>query len=122
MSAPVETVRDPANVIKWIAVVALLIAATLVSRFLPELSVVWRALAMVSLGLVALVLALLTQQGKAFVDLLRQAQVELRKVVWPTKPETWQTTLIVLVVVLVMSLLLWGMDSLFGLAISAVIG
>ncbi|WP_022957088.1 preprotein translocase subunit SecE [Perlucidibaca piscinae] len=122
MSAPVETVRDPANVIKWIAVVALLIAATLVNRFLPELSVVWRALAMVSLGLVALVLALLTQQGKAFVDLLRQAQVELRKVVWPTKPETWQTTLIVLVVVLVMSLLLWGMDSLFGLAISAVIG
>ena len=122
MSAPVETVRDPANVIKWIAVVALLIAATLVNRFLPELSVVWRALAMVSLGLVALVLALLTQQGKAFVDLLRQAQVELRKVVWPTKPETWQTTLIVLVVVLVMSHLLWGMDSLFGLAISAVIG
>jgi len=117
MSAPVETVRDPANVIKWVAVVALLIAATLVNRFLPELSVAWRGLAMVSL-----VLALLTQQGRAFVDLLRQAQVELRKVVWPTKPETWQTTLIVLVVVLIMSLLLWGMDSLFGLAISAVIG
>jgi len=122
MSAPVETVRDPANVIKWVAVVALLIAATLVNRFLPELSVAWRGLAMVSLGLVSLVLALLTQQGRAFVDLLRQAQVELRKVVWPTKPETWQTTLIVLVVVLIMSLLLWGMDSLFGLAISAVIG
>lgn len=122
MTAPVETVRDPSNVIKWVAAVALLIAATLVNRYLPDLSVIVRALAMVALGVVALVLALLTQQGKAFLDLLKLAQVELRKVVWPSRDETWRTTLIVLAVVLVMSLLLWGMDSLFGLAISAVIG
>lgn len=122
MTAPVETVRDPSNAIKWVAVVLLLIAATMVGRFLPDLALALRGLIMVALGIVALVLALLTQQGKAFLDLLKQAQVEVRKVVWPTKAETWQTTLIVLGVVLVMSLLLWGMDSLFGLAISAVIG
>lgn len=122
MTAPVETVRDPSNAIKWVAVVLLLIAATMVGRFLPDLALALRGLIMVALGVLALVLALLTQQGKAFLDLLKQAQVEVRKVVWPTKAETWQTTLIVLGVVLVMSLLLWGMDSLFGLAISAVIG
>ncbi len=122
MTAPVETVRDPSNAIKWVAAVLLLVAATLVNRYLPDLAVALRGLIMVALGAVALVLALLTQQGKAFLDLLKLAQVEVRKVVWPTKAETWQTTLVVLVVVLVMSLLLWGMDSLFGLAISAVIG
>ena len=122
MTAPVETVRDPGNAIKWVVVVLLLVAASLVNRFLPDMAVLGRGLIMVALGGVALVLALLTRQGKSFLDLFRQAQVEVRKVVWPTRAETWQTTMIVLVVVLVMALLLWGMDSLFGLAISAVIG
>lgn len=122
MTTPVETVRDPANAVKWVVVVALLIAATLVNRLLPELSGLLRGLLMVGLGALALVVAFVTSQGRSFLDLLKQAQVEVRKVVWPTKQETWQTTLIVLVVVLVMSLLLWGMDSLFGFLISAAIG
>jgi len=122
MTAPVETVRDPGNTIKWVVVVLLLVAASLVNRYLPDLSVLVRGLIMVALGGVALALALLTRQGKSFLDMFKQAQVELRKVVWPTRAETWQTTMIVLLVVVVMSLLLWGMDSLFGWAISAVIG
>jgi len=122
MTAPVETVRDPKNTIKWVVAVALVVAAALVNRMLPELSLVLRGLLMTALGVAALVVAALTLQGKSFIDLLQQAQVELRKVIWPTRQETSQTTLIVLVVVVIMSLLLWGMDSLFGFAISAVIG
>jgi len=122
MTAPVETVRDPKNTLKWVVVVALIIAAAMVNRMLPDLSLVLRGLLMTALGVAALVVAALTLQGKSFIDLLQQAQVELRKVVWPTRQETSQTTLIVLVVVVIMSLLLWGMDSLFGFAISAVIG
>ena len=122
MTAPVETVRDPKNTMKWVVAIALIAAAALVIRMLPEMSLVLRGLLMTALGVAALVLAALTLQGKSFIDLLQQAQVELRKVVWPTRQETSQTTLIVLVVVVIMSLLLWGMDSLFGFAISAVIG
>jgi preprotein translocase subunit SecE len=65
---------------------------------------------------------LTTTQGQAFLKLLKEAQVEARRVVWPTKDETMQTTLIVFAVVVVMSLVLWGVDSLFGWMISAVIG
>ena len=122
MTAPVETVREQKNTIKWVVAVALVVAAALVNRMLPELSLVLRGLLMTALGVAALVVAALTLQGKSFIDLLQQAQVELRKVIWPTRQETSQTTLIVLVVVVIMSLLLWGMDSLFGFAISAVIG
>ncbi|REH38624.1 protein translocase subunit secE/sec61 gamma [Paraperlucidibaca baekdonensis] len=122
MTTPVETVRDPLNTIKWVVALVLLASATVLSRYLPDMSPALRLLMMLGLGLVALVLVFTTIQGRRFVDLLRQAQVEVRKVVWPTRPETTQTTLIVLGVVLVMSLLLWGMDSLFGFAISGVIG
>jgi preprotein translocase subunit SecE len=122
MTTPVETVRDPLNKVKWLLAMVLLASATVLGRYLPELSSIMRLLMVLGLGAVALALVFTTSQGRSFIDLLRQAQVEVRKVVWPTRPETTQTTLIVLVVVLVMSLLLWGMDSLFGLAISAVIG
>ena len=67
-------------------------------------------------------LTLITTQGQAFLKLLKEALVEARRVVWPTKDETMQTTLIVFAVVVVMSLVLWGVDSLFGWMISAVIG
>lgn len=122
MTTPVETVRDPMNSLKWVVAILLVAAAALVNRVLPEMSLVLRGLLMAALGAGALVAAALTLQGKSFIDLLQQAQIELRKVVWPTRQETSQTTLIVLVVVVIMSLLLWGMDSLFGFAISAVIG
>ena len=122
MTAPVETVRDTGNLLKWGAAIALLVAAAAVNRVMPDAGMVVRLALMMVLGAGALALALMTLQGKAFMDLLKQAQVEVRKVVWPTREETWQTTMIVLLVVVVMSLLLWGMDSLFGLAVSAVIG
>ena len=41
----------------------------------------------------------------------RDALVELRKVVWPSKQETIQSTIAVLVMVFVMGLFLWSMDA-----------
>ena len=51
-----------------------------------------------------------TQKGKWVVDFFRESRTELRKVVWPTREETMQTTLIVAAMVIVLSLILWGMD------------
>lgn len=122
MTAPVETVRDPLNILKWVIAIVLLASATLVTRMLPDLAQAWRLLLMIGLALVALVVLMTTRQGRQFADLLQHSKVELKKVTWPTRPETTQTTLIVMVVVVIMSLVLWGMDSLFGFLISAVIG
>ena len=63
-----------------------------------------------------------TSQGVAFWELARAARTEIRKVVWPTRQETTQTTLIVVAVVLVMALILWGLDTLLGWLASMLIG
>jgi preprotein translocase subunit SecE len=81
-----------------------------------------RGVVLVIMAVAALALTLITTQGKSFLKLLSEAQIEARRIVWPTKDETMQTTLIVCAVVLVMSLVLWGVDSLFGWMISSVIG
>ena len=71
---------------------------------------------------VAAFIALQTAKGQAFFGLLKDARTEIRKVVWPTRQETTQTTLIVVAVVLVMALLLWGLDSLLGWLVSTIVG
>ena len=61
-------------------------------------------------------------KGDAFNRLRKEAWVEVRKVVWPTRQETLQTTLIVMAVVVVVALILWAVDGLLGMGISWVIG
>jgi preprotein translocase subunit SecE len=121
-----SSTNNSVNAVKWVLAIAILIAATVGNRYapelLPQLSVWMRVVILVVMGVGALALTLITTQGQAFLKLLKEALVEARRVVWPTKDETMQTTLIVFAVVVVMSLVLWGVDSLFGWMISAVIG
>lgn len=64
----------------------------------------------------AVAIAYQTQLGRELWGYVIGARSELRKVVWPSRQEALQSTLMIAVVVLVMSLLLWGLDSflLFG--------
>ena len=59
---------------------------------------------------IATAIALKTELGAETLEFIREARSELRKVVWPTRAETTQTTLIVIVMVILMGLLLWLFD------------
>jgi preprotein translocase subunit SecE len=82
----------------------------------------YRVLVLLVLAVLAVLVAFRTVKGSAFLVLAKEARVEIRKVVWPTRQETTQTTLIVVAVVLVMALLLWGLDSLLGWLVSLIVG
>ena len=53
---------------------------------------------------------------------IQQTRAEVSKVVWPTRQEGTQTTLIVVAFVIVAALILWGLDTLLGWLASLVIG
>lgn len=122
MSTKAELQDDRLDIPKWIVVAVIVIAGVYGNHHFAAEPVLYRALALVVLGLVAGYVALQTAKGKAFWALLKEARIEIRKVVWPTRPETTQTTLIVVAVVLVMALILWGLDTLLGWIISQFIG
>ena len=67
---------------------------------------------------VAGVVALQTAKGAAFWALVKASRTEIRKVVWPTRQETVQTTMIVVGFVLLVALMLWGLDSFLGWLVS----
>src|SRR6187549_3876558 len=53
----------------------------------------------------------LTQPGKQFYVYAQESIAETKKVVWPTRKETLQTTGIVFVFVVTMAMFLWAVDS-----------
>ncbi|KZZ49330.1 preprotein translocase subunit SecE [Thalassolituus sp. HI0120] len=87
-----------------------------------ELPLLFRVLGVVVLMLVSAGIAVTTVKGQAFMQLLKEANIERRKVVWPTRQETTQTTMIVVAVVFVMALILWGLDTLLGWLVSLIVG
>jgi len=90
--------------------VAALLAGIVSFHQLEDASVWARAGALIAGIVAAVVLGLLSQSGKRFVGFSQDAVNETRKVVWPTRKETIQTTLIVFVFVFVMALFLWLAD------------
>ncbi|WP_294827778.1 preprotein translocase subunit SecE [uncultured Gilliamella sp.] len=72
-----------------------------------------RIIAVSVISLLTLFIAVTTNKGKSFLVFLQESRKELRKVVWPSRKDATQTTLLVVAVTVVVGLALWGMDNLF---------
>jgi len=108
--------------VKW-GVIFLLLAGAVAGNYVyGEESVLIRAVAVVVMVGVAGLIALQTEKGRNAAIFAKEARTEVRKVVWPTRQEAIQTTGIVLVVTLLMSLLLWGLDSVLFWLVGLVTG
>lgn len=99
--------------IKLILAVALLAAGVVGFYFYGEYSLLYRTLAIVGVVLVSAGLFFTTVPGRNFLAFFQEARTEVRKVMWPTRQETTHTTLMVVVMVFVVGLILWLLDSLF---------
>jgi preprotein translocase subunit SecE len=98
------------DLLKWIVVIGLLTGAVVGNYMYGEISVLYRALGVVAAIGVALAIAAQTEKGREAVAFAKESRLEIRKVVWPTRKEATNTTLIVLAATGVMALVLWGMD------------
>jgi len=105
----------PLNKLLWL-VVFLVAAMVVFSSMYFSIFIDSRPLmtAFIIVGVVALlVIARFTNQGAQAWNFLLDARLEMRKVVWPTRQETINSTLIVLVIVIIASLLIYFVGLLF---------
>lgn len=111
------------NSFLWALAVTLLGAAAVGNTyFASHFSFVVRVLLLVGLCVAAFGVALLTNQGQKAITFVKESRHELRKIVWPTRQESTQTTLIVGAVCLVVALALWGIDSIIVAIINFLTG
>mgnify|MGYP003576429906 FL=1 len=105
------TVLDTAKLVAGVAVLA---AGIAVFYLLPDLPIWLRwIIVLAALGLGTLV-GLQSAPGRTFWEFVQSSRIELRKVVWPDRQETVQVTIVVFVMIIVLSLFFWGLDSLLG--------
>lgn len=97
-----------------LAAAVLLLIGALASfyYFSSEVNALVRTLGLLAATGISLALAYRTELGRSVWGYIVGARTELRKVVWPSRQETLQATLMIAVVVLITALLLWGLDSL----------
>jgi preprotein translocase subunit SecE len=99
-----------ADKIKFGFAIALVIAGIVGYYQLSEHALILRVLSVLAgLGL-GVAAAWFTASGQEFYRFGQEAIAETRRVVWPSRKETWQTTMVVFALVLVMGLFLWLVD------------
>lgn len=99
--------------LKWILIVLLLAAGVYADYHFVNVAWAVRAAVGIVLVVVMLLIASKTGKGRRAWQFMKNARSEMRRVVWPTRQEAGQTTLMVVVIVVIMALVLWGVDSLF---------
>ena len=123
MSTNTETASSSSlDWLKWLLVIALVVGGVLGNWYFRDESLLYRVLVLVVVGVFAGFIAIQTTRGRAAWTLMKEARTEIRRVVWPTRQETTQTTLIVLLLVLIFSFILWLLDSGLSWLVSTVIG
>jgi preprotein translocase subunit SecE len=108
--------------LKWLVVAALLGGGVYGNWYFQDESLLIRVVALLAGALVVGFIAIQTERGRNTWNLMKEARSEIRRVVWPSNQETTQTTLVVMVLVLIFALILWGLDSLLSWFVSSVIG
>ena len=110
MDTKVEDQPGFIDTVKLFVAVLIVVAGLVGYYYFADAAVLLRALGLVAAFGVAVWVALQSAQGQSIWKFVQSSRVELRKVVWPTREETIQTTVAVLIFALIMGVFFWLLD------------
>ncbi|MCW9048592.1 MAG: preprotein translocase subunit SecE [Gammaproteobacteria bacterium] len=96
--------------LKFLIAIALLVGGIWQFYYFEEESQLYRILGLLAFVAVAVAVMYTTRLGYGLWLFARDARTEVRKVIWPTRQETMQTTLLVIVMVILVGIMLWLID------------
>ena len=109
-TSDIHTVSTSADKARLAAAGLLVVGGVAAFYLLGQQSLWLRVIALLVLIAAAVGVFLTSSQGKELIGFSQDAIKEMRKVVWPTRPEATQMTLYVFAFVVVMALFLWLTD------------
>jgi preprotein translocase subunit SecE len=122
MTDQVESGASALDTVKLAGAIAILVGGVAAFYLLGSLPLAVRWVIVLAAVAAGIFVALQSSQGRAFWQFVQGSRVELRKVVWPTRQETLQTTLVVFVAILAMGIFFWILDWILGAVTRALTG
>ena len=122
MITKAESTPGVADTAKLVLAAAVLVGGIAAYYYFENESILLRVAGLLVALAIGSVVAFQSLQGQLLWRFIQNSRNDIRKVIWPTRQETVQTTLIVGAFVVVVALFLWGLDSLLGWLVSLVIG
>ena len=122
MNSTTETQQGSIDIFKFLVALVVLTISLVGFYYYSEAPKIVRVLGVLAGIIVSLVIVSQTLKGRQTIGFVRDAQVEVRKIVWPTRQETSQTTLFVIIVVIIFAILLWVLDLGLSSSIQGLIG
>ena len=110
------------GIVRWSGAIVVLLAGIIAFHYFETQSQLLRVIGVLIALAVAVALVWTTQIGKRTRHFMGMSRTEVRKVVWPTRQETLQTTLAVIVMVIIVGIILWLMDMLLLWAVQSLTG
>jgi len=110
MNARAEAGSSGVDTVKLVVSATIIVVGIWAFYFFASYSLLLRVVGLLALSGGAVAVALTSQPGRRLWRFASDARMEVRKVVWPTRQETIQTTLIVMVMVFLLGVLLWLFD------------
>ena len=110
MVAKTDTENSSNDLIKFIAAGLIGLAGLIAFYTFAEQSLLARVIGLLIVFAIVAFILYQTARGKNTVSFFKEARTEVRKVVWPSRAETTQTTLTVFVIVFLVGLFLWLLD------------
>ncbi len=121
MAVNTETQGSFFDTIKLLLALLVLIAGIVGFYYFAEESLLYRVLGLLAVVGVAIGISLMTVKGRNLIGFLGSSRTEVRKMVWPTRAETMQTTLMVFILVVILAIFLWFVDMLLGAGVKALL-
>ena len=122
MVSKAETIDSPADRMKLISVAALIVGGLILFYLLSDFSFLYRVLGLLVVFGIAVFLFLQTGRGTRTLNFFKDSRTEVRKVIWPTRAETTQLTITVMIIVFLVGLFLWLLDTMLSGAFRFITG
>lgn len=122
MNGKIENSFSGYDGLKWTLIIILIMGGIVASTYYASGPVSLKLIGWVIISCISALVAVQTSQGKRAWEFIKEARIELRKVVWPTRQETVQSTLVVVLMVVITALFLWGLDSVLLWLVSLLTG
>lgn len=111
-----------ADKIKLFVAILLVMAGIAGYYYLRDSAAVLRLASVLAGLLLATAVALSSEPGKIFFAFSKDSVAEAKRVVWPTRKETIQTTAIVILFAVTMALFLWAVDAVLMAVVNSLMG